>query len=231
MRTTVTVVIPIHNEAAFLPVALPGLRRELDAVPAQWDLILVENGSVDGTAEVAEQAVADWPAQVLRHPVPDYGASMRAGCLAAKGDYVVTFDIDYFSGDFLTKALAAGADVVIASKRDPDSTDRRPLLRRLATSVFNLLLRLLLSSKVSDTHGMKLFARRVVETIGPAVVSRQDLFDTELVLRAERAGLSVVELPVVVEEMREAKSSLFKRAPRTVLGLWRIRRIFRTEGI
>ena len=231
MRTTVTVVIPIHNEAAFLPSALPDLRRELDTVPAQWDLILVENGSVDGTAEAATKAVADWAAQVMRHPVPDYGASMRAGFLAAKADFVVTFDIDYFSGDFLTKALASGADVVIASKRDPNSTDRRPFLRRLATLVFNLLLRLLLSSRVSDTHGMKLFSRRVVETLAAGVVSRQDLFDTELVLRAERAGFSIVELPVVVEERRAARSSVLKRAPRTLRGLWRIRRTFASEGL
>jgi hypothetical protein len=53
------------------------------------------------------------------------------------------------------------------------------------------------------------------------------LFDTELVVRAERAGYSIVEVPVVVEEMRHAKSSLIRRAPRTIAGLIRIRRLLR----
>jgi hypothetical protein len=139
---------------------------------------------------------------------------------------VVNFDIDYFSADFLRRVLELeGIDLVIASKRDPGSEDRRPLIRRVATRVFNLLLRTILGSRVSDTHGMKAFRRGLVDALAPQVVSRQDLFDTELVVRAERAGYRIEEVPVVVEEMRVARSSLVKRAPRTVVGLFRIRRI------
>jgi hypothetical protein len=61
------------------------------------------------------------------------------------------------------------------------------------------------------------------------VASREDLFDTELVIRAERAGYEIVEVPVVVAEIREARSSLVKRVPRTIRGLWRIRRILAHE--
>jgi hypothetical protein len=93
--------------------------------------------------------------------------------------------------------------------------------------VFNLLLTSILGSNVSDTHGMKGFRRELVADIVPQVVSTKDLFDTELVIRAERAGYSIVEVPVVVEEMRTARSSLIKRAPRTVAGLFRMRRLLR----
>jgi hypothetical protein len=113
---------------------------------------------------------------------------------------------------------------VIASKRDPGSDDRRPPIRRIATFVFNLMLRMILASKVSDTHGMKGFRSQLVNDLTPLVVSNQDLFDTELVIRAERAGYSIVEVPVTVAEIRPARSSLIKRAPRTVAGLFRIRR-------
>jgi hypothetical protein len=151
---------------------------------------------------------------------------MRAGFLEADGDWVVNFDIDYFSADFLRRVLELeDVDLAIASKRDPGSEDRRPLIRRIATRVFNLMLRSILGSRVSDTHGMKAFRRELVETLAPQVVSRQDLFDTELVVRAERAGYRIVEMPVVVEEMRVARSSLVKRAPRTVVGLFKIRRV------
>jgi hypothetical protein len=71
---------------------------------------------------------------------------------------------------------------------------------------------------------MKAFRKDLVDRLTPQVVSRQDLFDTELVIRAERAGYRIREVPVVVEEMRVARSSLVKRVPRTIRGLLRIRR-------
>ena len=71
---------------------------------------------------------------------------------------------------------------------------------------------------------MKGFRRNLVDDIAPQVISTTDLFDTELVVRAERAGYRIVEVPVIVEEMRTARSSLIRRAPRTVIGLLRMRR-------
>jgi hypothetical protein len=76
---------------------------------------------------------------------------------------------------------------------------------------------------------MKGFRRKLVDDLAPQVVSTKDLFDTELVIRAERAGYEIVEVPVVVEEIRSAKSSLIKRAPRTVAGLIRMRRLLRAD--
>ena len=224
-RPSVSVVIPVHNEADYLPSAIEHLFEELDSVDADVDVLLAENGSTDGTAEAGRRLAKRYPAlSVMELPTPDYGAAMRAGFLRAGGDWVVNFDIDYFSGAFLTAALTHHeADIVLGSKRAPGSEDRRTWFRRFATWVFNVLLRTILSSSVSDTHGMKALRRRTVQEIAPAVVSTTDLFDTELVIRAERAGFTIVEIPVVVEEQRESKSNLWRRVPRTVRGLWRIR--------
>ena len=229
MRTKVTVVVPIYNEARFLPEALPKLIAAVEEVGVDYTIRLVENGSTDETAQVARSLVGDANVVVHSRPTPDYGAAMREGFLASEGDWVVNFDIDYFSGAFLTELLDQPDDVdlVIGSKRDPRSDDRRPFVRRLATAVFNLLLTIVLRSSVSDTHGMKGFRRALVDEVVPGVVSTQDLFDTELVVRAERAGYRIVEVPVIVEEMRTAKSSLIKRAPRTLVGLIRMRRTLR----
>ena len=70
---------------------------------------------------------------------------------------------------------------------------------------------------------MKAIRRTVLDAVANDVVSTKDLFDTELVLRAERTGFRIVELPVVVEEERESKSKIWQRIPRTLLGIWRIR--------
>jgi glycosyltransferase involved in cell wall biosynthesis len=195
-----------------------------------YQLLIVENGSTDGTAEVAKEHGAGHPVTVISRDEPDYGAAMRHGFLEADGDWVVNFDIDYFSADFLRRVLdLSDADLVIASKRDPDSIDRRPLIRRIATFVFNLLLRAILGSRVSDTHGMKAFRNDLVAELAPLVISRKDLFDTELVIRAERGGHRIREVPVIVHEIRVARTSLVKRVPRTIQGLFRIRRILSQE--
>lgn len=220
-----SVVIPVHNEAGFIPDGLPRLLAAVDAVDPTAEVLIVENGSTDATADLARR-VGGERVRVVSLPAPDYGGAMRHGFLEANGDWLVNFDIDYFSELFLRQIgmLADEADLIIGSKRAPGSEDRRSPWRRLATYGFNLLLRWLLDSKVSDTHGMKAFRRRLVADQVPQVLSRQDIFDTELVIRAERAGYRIVEVPVVVEELRPARSTLLKRIPRTLRGLWRIRR-------
>ena len=229
MAETLTLVVPVYNEADFVPVALPRLVAAVEETGAPYRILIVENGSTDGTAAVTREFAEGSAVEVISLPEPDYGAAMRAGFLAAEGAWVVNLDIDYFSADFLRRVLdqPASVDLVIGSKRDPSSRDRRPMIRRLATRVFNLLLGMILGSRVSDTHGMKGFRRQLVEDLTPKVISTRDLFDTELVVRAERAGYRIVEVPVQVEEMRSARSSLLKRVPRTILGLLRIRRLLR----
>lgn len=232
MTTSIAVVVPVYNEAEFIPEALPSLIQTMEEVGHPYRIWLVENGSTDDTAGTAQRLKGEAPVTVVSLPDPDYGAAMRHGFLNAEGDWVVNFDIDYFSAEFLRLVLSQpeNVDVVIASKRDPNSADHRSVLRRVATRVFNLMLRTILGSKVTDTHGMKGFRRSLVAELSPQVISTQDLFDTELVIRSERSGFNIVEVPVVVKEMREARSSLIKRVPRTVSGLFRIRRILKAES-
>jgi glycosyltransferase involved in cell wall biosynthesis len=223
---TISVVIPIHNEAGYLPSAVSELLGELESVPATVEVILAENGSTDDTAAIAGRLAASHRRlRTLSLPEPNYGKAMRAGFAAATGDWVVNFDIDYFSAPFLREALAMEetADLVLASKRIAGSEDRRGALRRAGTAVFNLLLRILFRSKVTDTHDMKMIRKSVVDAILPFVRSTLDLFDTELVIRAERAGYRIREVPVVVEEKREARSSFLSRVPRTLVGILRMR--------
>ena len=226
MSPRFSIVVPVYNEASFIPRALPALIAEAESLGEAYRILLVENGSTDDTARVAKETAGNAPVTVVSLAAADYGAAMREGFLAAEGEWVVNFDIDYYSADFLRKVLEiVDADIIIGSKTDPDSVDKRPLVRRTATQVFNVMLRTILDSEVSDTHGMKAFRSELVADLVPRVQSTQDLFDTELVIRAERAGYNITEVPVVVEEMRTAKSSLFKRVPRTVAGLFRIRKL------
>ena len=229
----ISAVIPVHNEAGFIDAALPRLIESMESLDEIFEVIIAENGSTDATAEVAARfGDTDNRVSMITLPEPDYGAAMRAGFLRAKGAWIVNFDIDYFSADFIRSGLRIkdSADIVLASKRVAGSDDRRSLLRRLGTWGFNMVLRMLFRSEVTDTHGMKMIRRSVVETLVPEIESTKDLFDTELVIRAERAGHRIVEVPVTVEELRTARSSFVKRIPRTLVGLWKIRRTLRNEA-
>jgi hypothetical protein len=160
---------------------------------------------------------------------------MRSGILAAIGDDVVVFDVDYYDADFVDRVLPLlraddGPAIVVGSKRAPGTSDTRPWSRRMITAGFTTVLRMGFGLGVSDTHGMKAM-RRVA--VGPVVEQCRfgtDLFDTELVLRTERAGLRVGEVPVTVEERRPSRTPIARRIFRTLGGLVRLRVVLWREG-
>ena len=223
---TYSIVIPVHNEAAFVADALRQLHAELGPLAHECELIVVENGSTDTTGDISRTVLDElgtWSTTLLHLPVGDYGAALRHGFRHAAGDWIVSFDIDYFDVPFLEALATSEADVVLASKRHSDSADTRSSYRRIATSVFNRLLKAVVGSELSDTHGIKALRSRWVKELVDEVIHDQDLFDTELVLRAERAGALIQEVPIAVVERREARSSLLKRVPRTIRGLFQLR--------
>jgi glycosyltransferase involved in cell wall biosynthesis len=229
-----TVVMPAYNEAEILESSVCAVLEGLRARNEPFELIVVENGSTDGTAVIADALAAAQPEVRVEHrPEADYGRALRAGLLAANGEAVVNFDTDFFDLGFLAAAVALvtepdGPAIVVGSKRGKGASDERAMLRKLATAVFSTVLRVAFGLHVSDTHGIKAMRRAVVEPFASACRSGQDLFDTELILRVERAGLRTAEIPVGVTELRPARTSILKRVPRTLLGLVKLRiRLFR----
>jgi glycosyltransferase involved in cell wall biosynthesis len=229
-----SVVVPAHNEEAYLRRAtdeiVAGLRRREEP----FEVVICENGSTDATAALAADIASSTPEVVwLGLPDADYGQALRAGFLVASGELVVNFDVDFVDMAFLDQAvtMADGADVaiVVGSKRSPGADDSRAVGRRAVTGVFSLLLRYGFGLRVSDTHGLKLLRRAPLVPIVEASRSGADIFDTELVLRAERAGLQVEEIPIRVVEQRPPRTSIATRIPRTLLGLARLRLTLWTE--
>jgi glycosyltransferase involved in cell wall biosynthesis len=230
-----TVVMPAYNEALLLPTSVAEVVKGLRERPWSFEVIVVENGSTDGTLGIAHDLAAQFDEVVVQHRAEaDYGKALRGGLLAARGDVVVNFDTDYYDVGFVESAVpmvraTGGPAIVVASKRAPGSHDERPWPRRAVTAVFATLLRLALGARVSDTHGMKVMRRVDVEPYARRATFGRDLFDTELVLRVERAGLGTGEIPVAVRERRPARTSIVRRVPRTVVGLARLAVTLRTN--
>jgi glycosyltransferase involved in cell wall biosynthesis len=221
--------MPAFNEADLLELSVKEVAEGVRGRTGAFEVIIVENGSRDATPELADRLAAATAEVVTLHlDVADYGAALRAGLLAAEGEIVVNFDVDYYDLAFVADALERlAADdhpaIVVGSKRALGARDERHGLRRLVTAVFTGILRFGFGLGVSDTHGMKAMRREPVVPLARACHNGTDLFDTELILRAERAGLVVVELPVVVVERRPSRSPIWRRVPRTLLGLLRLR--------
>jgi glycosyltransferase involved in cell wall biosynthesis len=225
----VSVVMPAHNEEQLLGRTLDDVATALLARALTFELLVVENGSTDGTLAAARTVASARPqVQVVTRPIADYGAAMRNGILEASGAVVVVFDVDYYDPAFVDRVLPEltrpdGPAIVVGSKRAPGTRDTRPWPRRAITAGFSVVLRVGFGLRVSDTHGMKAMRRAAVEPIAQRCRFGTDLFDTELVLRADRAGLTITEVPVTVEELRPARTPIARRILRTLFGLVRLR--------
>jgi glycosyltransferase involved in cell wall biosynthesis len=232
----ISVVMPAHDEEAFLATAVRDVAGGMRS-RGEFEVIVVENGSTDATAEVAKGLLEEVPElRVLSLGVPDYGKALRMGFLAATGEVAAFFDVDYFDLGFLDRAMALmdqpdGPSVVVGSKRGPGAVDTRPWLRRMVTLVFSTILKVGFGLGVSDTHGMKVLRREPMVPLAEACRFGTDLFDTELILRAERAGLRSGEVPVVVQELRPSRSSIARRIPRTMANLVRLRLALWSERV
>ena len=238
----VSIVIPIYNEEGILREAVTELRagwdqlrEELAAPSLGFELILAENGSRDGTAGLAAHLATEL-ADVRSFSLgePNYGKALKRGIQEARGRWVICEEIDLCDLDFHRRALEllrhGDGDFVVGSKAMKGASDHRPMFRRAATKVINGMLRVALDFRGTDTHGLKAFDRARVAPIVDACVIDRDLFASELVIRASRAGLHVVEIPVRLHEKRPPAINLVKRVPRVLSGLARLTYVIRFGG-
>ena len=223
-----SVVVPVYNEERIVDDAIVRMLRALEGLGGDFELLVCENGSTDSTpALVADLQRGDPRIHLERLPEPDYGAAMRHGINACRYDRVVIFNIDFWSADFARQAVSAldNADMIIGSKVMAGSNDRRPWLRRILTRSFNGMLRAVFGFGGTDTHGMKALRRRTLDPVLAQCVTSRSIFDTEVVLRAERAGLRIVEIPVAVREIRQpGYGAVLKRLPEVTWNLFKLKR-------
>lgn len=232
-RPLVSIVIPIHNEEPILHAAVVDLRERLSDVTYSWELILAENGSKDGTIGVAQALAKRYPnIRLLTHPTANYGAALRLGLQQAQGDFIICDEVDLCDTDFHRNALSllqsSDVDLVVGSKLLQGASDERPLLRHAASHLYSTLLRWFLGFRGTDTHGLKALRRSTVIPILESCVVDRDVFASELVIRAERARLKLLEIPIRVMEKRPPTINLIRRVPRVVSSVarlaWALRR-------
>ncbi len=222
-----SVVIPVFNEEALIEGALRRYHTGLVGLGRAFEIIVSANGCRDSTVPLVRELAAELPEVILlESPAPDYGRALRRGIEAARGAVVVCDEIDLCDLGFVKRALRRldhdECDLVVGSKAMPGARDRRPFVRRAATRVINGLLWATLDFQGTDTHGLKAFTRAPLLPVVRSCVVDKDLFASELVIRAGRAGLRVQEIPIELEEQRSPPIHLLKRVPRVLRDLGRL---------
>lgn len=232
-RPSLTIVIPAYNEARRLPPSLERIVAWVRTHPElAVDVLLVDDGSTDGTAEAARQAVGDrLPLTILRNePNRGKGYSVRRGMLAAQGAVALFSDADLSTpieeADRLLAAINDGADIAIGSRglRESNIKVHQPWWRESAGRLFGVLTRLVALPGIRDSQcGFKAFRREAAQ----AVFSRQSLdgwaFDVELLVIARKLGYRIVEVPVHWENSPDSKVQMLRDGPGMLRDLLRVR--------
>jgi len=234
-----SVVVPAFNEAMRLPRYLEEIVSYLVSRGEPWEVIVVDDGSTDGTADVARAMAARRPEVRLLSQAPNAGkgAAVRAGMLAARGACRLFTDADGATPiaevKRLEAALSAGADVAIGSRAmSATGVVVRARPHRVAAGrVFNALAEWLGLAGIHDSQcGFKAFTAAAAADLFPRLAVAGFGFDVELLLRARARGWRVVEVAVNWEDQPASKVGVLRDGPRM---LWQIlgarRRVAREE--
>jgi dolichyl-phosphate beta-glucosyltransferase len=226
-----SIVIPAYNEENRLPETLEQVLAYLKKQPFPSDVIVVENGSSDGTFEVARKfAEQHANLYVIKNDQRGKGLAIQRGVKEAKGEYVLLCDADLSMpveeiSKFLPPQLN-NVDIAIASREAPGAVRyNEPYYRHFTGRVFNTLIHLLVLPGLQDTQcGFKCIRAEVARDIFPYQTLTGWAFDVELLYIARHHGYQVVEIPIDWYFNADSKISVLRDSLRMFLDLLLIRR-------
>jgi glycosyltransferase involved in cell wall biosynthesis len=202
----VSVVIPCLNEAESIAECVTAAYLVLDRSGLIGEVIVVDNGSEDGSAELARQAGA----RVVMEPRRGYGSAYLAGFAAARCDYIVMIDAD-LTYDFeeiprFVAELEAGGQLVMGNRMQAVDAGAMSTLSRIGNPLLSGFLNLLFRTPIRDAHcGMRAVRRDVLPVLALQATGME--LASEMVIRASRSGLDIRELPIALHP-REGESKL-----------------------
>jgi dolichyl-phosphate beta-glucosyltransferase len=200
-----SIVIPAYNESGRIPATLESVVACIRAQHWNAEVIVVNDGSTDSTAQVVRDIAARDPEiRLIENPGNrGKGYSVRAGILHALGDIVMFTDADLSApmdeAERLFAAIAAGADIAIGSRwlESGRQTHRQPLYRQVFGRCFNAVCRMVMRLPFADTQcGFKAFTRAAAHTVFQLQTIERWGFDPEILFIALKRGFRVVEVPV-----------------------------------
>ncbi len=207
----ISLVIPAYEEAGIIFRTVCESTLVLSRLGRDYEIIVVDDGSVDDTAlEASRAALEDSSVRILRLPFNQgKGNALKRGFQSSRYDTVAFLDADLDLHPSQLLGLLkmmddSGADMVIGSKRHPDSRVEYPRERRIYSTIYYLLIRALFHLPIKDTQtGIKVFKREVLERAFPRMVTKTYALDLELMVAANQLGYSIAEAPIRIDFQRE----------------------------
>ncbi len=203
-------VIPCLDEAETIAECVTSARSVLEESRLEGEVVVVDNGSTDGSGELARAAGA----RVVDEPRRGYGSAYLAGLAAASGDYIVMVDAD-LTYDFreipsFVRALDDGAELVVGNRMSGVQPGAMPWLSRVGNPVLSGFLNALHRTNIGDAHcGMRALRRSILPVLNLRTVGME--FASEMVIRATREHLDVREIPIELHpRLGESKLSPFR---------------------
>jgi glycosyltransferase involved in cell wall biosynthesis len=231
-RVSVDIAIPVLNEAHVLGQSVTRVLEFLrPRFHCAWQLLIVDNGSTDGTQDVARALCERNPEVRFIHLLQrGRGRALRHAWLQSRAQVVCYMDVD-LSTDLehvpeLVGAIAdEGYDVATGSRLLPDSRTTRSLKREAISRFYNAFIKTVLFTKFSDAQcGFKAVSRRAVEAIIPQIADQSWFFDTELLVLAEKHGYRIKDIPVRWIEDDDSRVKILQTGWDDVKGVFRLRR-------
>jgi len=211
--TRVSIIMPAFNEQERVVASIEETIRTFSEFECEYELIIVDDGSTDDTLRLVIEAAGRYPRGtiIVTRNRSNYGKgrALKKGFRSAKGEYVIFLDadMDLHPGQintFFDIMELTESDIVIGSKRHPNSQLVYPNHRRVMSAVYFSIIKTIFGLPINDTQtGLKLFKYEVLKKVFPEVLIRQFAFDLELLVHAHRLGYKIAEAPVSITSQRE----------------------------
>lgn len=232
MKASVDVVIPVLNEAHVLERSVATVREYLhSAFPYPAAIVIVDNGSTDGTGKVAKGLCGRYQdVTMYQLDVPGRGRALRYAWLQSNADAVCYMDVDLSTHLSFLNPLAGAIleeryDVAVGSRLLPQSQTSRSFVRQVISVGYNWTVKAALHTAFSDAQcGFKALSRTAVQAMVPQVQDQSWFFDTELLVLAEKQGLRIKDIPVAWAEDDDSRVKIMRTAWDDLKGIWRLRR-------
>jgi dolichyl-phosphate beta-glucosyltransferase len=235
-----SLVVPAFDERARIERAVADIAAWRRGRPGGWDweVIVVDDGSSDGTGPLARRAAEaeNLPIEVLRHPENrGKGAAIRTGVLASSGSPVLVSDTDLSTPltEWVKLAERLPTHPVAIGSRAVDEAlvrKRQPFYRQFMGKTFNAFVRLIAVPGIHDTQcGFKLFRADVARELFSQAKIDRFAYDVEILYLARRRGIPIAEVPVLWFNSPESKVSVVRDSLRMLRDLVRIRWIHRGQ--
>lgn len=233
----VSLVIPAYNESKIILDTIPSVSAKLKELTEEYEVLIVDDGSTDGMADLV-RSCGD-PHVRLESYTPNHGKgrAVRVGMLSAQGDVILCTDADLAYGVDVFKVIldrfsTIGTDLVIGSRRlGGEGYKNYPPVRILTSKCFGLLARMVSGLKYDTQCGIKGYRRQAAQKLFSRCTTDGFSFDFEVLMRADRLGLTIEQIPVSVINFRASKVNIIKDSLRMFWDVFRIRRAVRKENL